>query len=471
MHVRKGAGKIEAHRLLASVQGMLHQCPAHGGGAGISRCSESTHGKSKDYAFEMACSNIRFGPGASKEVGQDLMNMGAKNVCVMVDPNLIPKAPFQAVADSLTRNRVNFKVFDQVRVEPSDESMNVAGEFCRQGNFDAYVAVGGGSTIDTCKVGNLLACDPSADLLKYTNAPIGRGEPINFPLKPLIAVPTTAGTGSETTGVAVYDYVPLKAKVGIASRALKPLLGIVDPTHMKTMPNRVATFSGFDVLCHALESFTAIPYNQRSPCPENPILRPAYQGSNPVSDVWSQHALKIIQKYFVRSVENPDDVEARSQMHLASSYAGIGFGNAGVHLCHGMSYPISGQVKEYRARDYSADHPLIPHGLSVVITAPAVFKFTAPACPNRHLRAAELLGSEKAIRAKESTAGDILSEVILHYMQRLGIENGLSELGFTNEDIPDLVRGTLPQHRVTKLSPKPAEDHLSQLLSDSLKVY
>lgn len=280
----------------------------------------------------MAVSNIRYGAGVTKEVGMDLQNMGATNVCLMTDKNLSQLPPVQTVMDSLVKNGINFKVYDNVRVEPTQRSFMEAIEFAKKGAFDAYVAVGGGSTMDTCKAANLYASSPHSEFLDYVSAPIGKGKPVTVPLKPLIAVPTTSGTGSETTGVAVFDYEHLKVKTGIASRAIKPTLGLIDPLHTRHMPDGVVANSGFDVLCHALESYTALPYHMRSPCPSSPIARPAYQGSNPISDIWAVHALRIVAKYLKRAVRNPDDVEARSNMHLASAFAGIGFGNAGVHL-------------------------------------------------------------------------------------------------------------------------------------------
>ncbi|MGH0128835.1 UNVERIFIED_CONTAM: hypothetical protein FKN15_036381 [Acipenser sinensis] len=246
---------------------------------------------------------------------------------------------------------------------------------------------------------------------------------------------------------------------------------MVDPLHSLHMPQRVSANSGFDVLCHALESYTALPYNMRSPCPPNPIYRPAYQGSNPISDVWSKHALNIVAKYMKRAVRNADDVEARSSMHLASVFAGIGFGNAGVHLCHGMSYPIAGLVKTYRAKDYNVNHPLVPHGLSVVLTSPAVFTFTGSMCPERHLEAAEILGTNVR-NAKREDAGLILADTLRKFLFDLNVDDGLSAVGYTKEDIPALVKGTIPQERVTKLAPRPqTEEDLSSLFEASMKLY
>ncbi|KAF7234933.1 Hydroxyacid-oxoacid transhydrogenase, mitochondrial [Varanus komodoensis] len=444
-------------------------CPAHS--HTYSQGTERAALRKTDYAFEMAVSSIRYGKGVTKEVGMDLQNLGARKVCVMTDKNLSQLPPMKAVLDSLTTNNINFHIYDNVRVEPTDQSFMDAIEFAKKGEFDAYVAIGGGSVIDTCKTANLYTSSPESEFLDHVNAPIGKGKPIKVTLKPLIAVPTTSGTGSETTGVAIFDYKDLKVKTGIASRAIKPTLGIIDPLHTLHMPERVTANSGFDVLCHALESYTALPYHQRSPCPSNPINRPAYQGSNPISDIWAIHALRIVAKYLKRAIKSPDDQEARANMHLASSFAGIGFGNAGVHLCHGMSYPISGLVKNYKAKDYHVDHSLVPHGLSVVLTSPAVFTFTAPMCPERHLEAAQIMGADISM-AKRKDAGFILADVLRKFLFDLNVDDGLAALGYSKDDIPALVKGTLPQERVTKLSPRPqTEEELFALFEASMKLY
>jgi len=365
---------------------------------------------------------------------------------------------------------VPFALYDRVRVEPTDESFLDAIAFARQGDYDAFVAVGGGSTIDTAKAVNLYTTYPPADFLDYVNPPIGKGLPVPGPLKPLFAIPTTAGTGSETTGVSIFDLSRMHAKTGIASRRLKPTLGILDPENTRTMPPQVAASSGLDILSHAIESFTAVPYSDRAR-PDRPLLRPAYQGSNPISDVWSLEALRMVAKYLVRAVEDPADDEARANMLLAASYAGVGFGNAGVHLPHGMSYPVSGNVRSYRAPGYAADHPLVPHGFSVILNAPAVFRYTASSRPERHLQAAEALGVDVS-RCRGEDAGRILSERITWFMQRLKTPNGLREIGYTSSDIPALVEGTLPQHRVTKLAPRPAgPDELSAMFEEAMVAW
>ena len=396
--------------------------------------------------------------------------MGARRVLVVADPIVSGLPPAAAVLESLEDNGITCMLYDRVRIEPTDASFRAAIAFARQSEYDALVAIGGGSTIDTAKAVNLYTTYPPADFLDYVNAPIGKAMPVPGPLKPLIAIPTTAGTGSETTGVSIFDLTEMHAKTGIASRRLKPTLGLLDPVNTRTMPPQVAASSGLDILSHAIESFTATPYTSR-PRPERPALRPAYQGSNPISDIWALQALRIVTQYLVRSVEDPSDAGARAQMILAASYAGMGFGNAGVHLPHGMSYPVSGHVKNYHAPGYPGDHPLVPHGVSVILNAPAVFRFTASASPARHLQAAEALGAN-VTGAKEADAGPILADRLTWFMERLGVPNGLKAVGYTSADIPGLVEGTLPQHRVTKLSPRPAgPDELAALFEDAMVAW
>lgn len=422
-----------------------------------------------DTAFQMAASNIRFGQGITREVGMDLRDMGVKRTLFVIDPALRTTSAGEVVLESLRDNQLEFELFDQVAIEPTDASFLTVVEFAAQGNFDSFLALGGGSTIDTAKAANLYSTYP-ADFFDYVNAPVGKGLPVPGPLKPLIAIPTTAGTGSETTGVVIFDYLEKKTKTGIAHRYLKPTLGIIDPDNTATLPPVVAASTGLDVLSHALESYTAMPFDQR-PMPAHPRERPAYQGSNPISDIWALRALEIMAEFLPRAVADTSDDEARGQMLMAAAIAGIGFGNAGVHLPHGMSYPVSGMVRDYRPEGYDVDHALVPHGISVVLNTPAVVRFTASACPERHLRTAQALGADTSGATAED-AGEILAERVVHYLKMLNLPNGLGALGYTSQDVPDLVQATLPQHRVTKLSPRPVgEAELTDLFEASMSIW
>ncbi|KAG8742265.1 hypothetical protein FRC10_001752 [Ceratobasidium sp. 414] len=433
----------------------------------------------------------------------DLKNLAATKailpsfyVGVFTDSNLAKLLPMKMAIESLDQHGINYEVFDRVAIEPTDASWNDAIAWSRQHDFSHFLAwvnsprasllnlrVGGGSVIDTAKAANLFTVYKHADLFDFINAPVGKGMPISEKLRPLIAVPTTAGTGSETTGTAILDIPSMKFKTGIANRALKPMLGIVDTLNTDSCPTAVHISAGLDVLFHALESYTAIPYTERVPRPTNPLLRPAYQGSNDVSDVFSTWALRQAVKYLPRVAKNRDDKEAKRQMLLASSFAGIGFGNAGVHLCHGMSYPISGFNKtgpKYQHPGYVVDKPIIPHGVSVALTGPAVFQFTAPSSPSRHREAAAVfvgtdVNDSKISRLSDDAVGDFLFEQIARFLDGLGVPRGLKAVGYQNSDIDMLVKGTIPQRRVLDLAPGIGDvtgadgaEHLTAIIKSSM---
>ena len=421
----------------------------------------------RDIAFEMAASAVRYGVGVTREIGVDLADRGHKRVMVVTDRVVAGLPPVTAVLDSLQASKIGIVLYDYVRVEPTDTSLRDISEVALRESCDAFVAVGGGSAIDTAKAANLYSTHPPRDFLDYVNPPIGKGLAVPGPLKPLFAIPTTAGTGSETTGVAVFDLEQMHVKTGISSRYLKPTLGYLDPEHTRTLPPAVTASSGLDVLCHAVESYTVIPFTER-PAPARPSLRPTYQGSNPISDVWSLQALRMVATHLVRVFDDAGDDEARGQMMLAASFAGIGFGSAGVHLPHAMAYPVAGGVKSYRAPGYPPDHPLVPHGFSVILNAPAVFRYTARANPARHLTAAEALGADVS-RCKKEDAGRVLADRIRWFMHRLRVPENLRAVGYSTSDIPSLVQGTMAQERLTKLSPRQVDaDTLARLFEDAM---
>lgn len=422
--------------------------------------------ETNETAVELATSAIRFGSGVTRELGCDLADRGIRSVLLVTDRYLADLAPVRTALDSLDGSDIRTALFSGVEVEPTDRSFKDAIGVAGRVKPDAFVAIGGGSVIDTAKAANLYSTYP-ADFLEYVNHPIGKGVPVPGPLKPLFAIPTTAGTGSETTGVAIFDLEEMHVKTGIADRGLKPTLGLLDPDNTRTLPPAVAASTGLDVLSHAIESYTAMDFRKR-PAPSRPKFRPAYQGANPISDVWALQALQMVREYLPRAVEHPEDDKARGMMLLAASYAGIGFGNAGVHLPHGMSYPVSGMVRDFRMAGYPTSHPMVPHGISVILNAPSVFRFTAPACPRRHLEAAAALGADtEGVPLAE--AGEVLAQTITSFMRRLGTPSGLEQVGYSEADIPELVKGTLPQHRVTKISPREfTHDDLAAMFRDAM---
>jgi hydroxyacid-oxoacid transhydrogenase len=422
-----------------------------------------------ETAFSLDTSSIKYGPGVTREVGHDMRQMGGRRVMVVTDPGLSGSDPVAVTLEALRDAGLDAVLFDQALVEPTDASLQEAVRFAVDGRFDGYVAVGGGSSIDTAKAADLYASCP-ADFLAYVNPPLGEGRPVQSRMAPLIAVPTTAGTGSETTGVVVFDLLALRAKTAIRQRAARPALGIIDPLNTRTLPPMVAACSGLDVLCHALESLTALPYSRR-PAPESPELRPAYQGANPISDIWAARAIQMGAANLARVLDDPGDDEARGAMLLAATFAGIGFGNAGTHLAHAMSYAVSGMVKDYVAEGYPPGRPLIPHGMSVVLSAPAVFRFTATADPERHRAAAGLMGLDSAA-AGADPVGDLLADALIALMQKAGMPNGLTAVGYGPQDVDQLVAGTLPQHSVTMLSPRPASaEDLRRLFLESMTLW
>lgn len=421
-----------------------------------------------DTTFEVDMSRIKYGSGALREVGTDARALGMTRVALVTDPGVARLSYVETVADSLRAAGCDVVTYDRASVEPTDRSFADAAAFASHGKFDGYVSVGGGSAIDTAKAANLYATYP--DLFEaYVNAPLGRGRAVPGPLQPHIACPTTSGTGAEVTGIAIFDYLEHRAKTGIVSKRIRPTLGIIDPDVTATLPRTVVACSGFDVLSHALESFTARPYTQRER-PITPGGRPASQGANPFSDIACREAMRILGAHIVRAVTDPDDREARERMMFAATLAGIGFGNAGVHVPHAMSYAVAGLVRGYRAPDYPGSEPIVPHGMAVVVNAPAVFRFTAEANPERHLEAAALLGADVASAAPRE-AGEALAGRIESLMRATGMPNGTGGVGFAASDVGALRAGAIAQRRLLANAPREVGSDALDALFEATLAY
>lgn len=389
---------------------------------------------------------IRIGVGAARDTGHELARLGVRSALLVTDANLVELGLVDRVRTIVERAGIEVTVFDSVRVEPDEGGCERAARALAGHPVDGYLAVGGGSSIDTAKVINLLHSNPGHELHTYLNRPVGAGRAIDGPLKPLVAVPTTAGSGSECTAMVALGVSGKPLKTGISDLRLRPSAAVVDPLNTVTMPPEVTAAGGYDVLTHACESYTTRAYDRRRRYP-SPSERPIYVGSNPISDTWAEAALRLVGTYLRRAVLNPDDLAARIGMSRAAAYAGMGFGNAGTHVPHACAYPIAGMVGDYRPSGYLTDHPLIPHGASVVATAPAAFEFTYPACPERHLRAAELLGADLSGETVANGA-DVLPRTILSIMRDTGGPRGITEFGYDTGDVPSLVDGAIQQQRL-----------------------
>jgi alcohol dehydrogenase class IV len=427
----------------------------------VSCCHGYAFTDGHESVFSVDVSAVSFGPGVLFEAGEHLRALGCRRVALFTDATVARLPPVEAALASVRAAGLDVAVYDEVHVEPTDASFRAAAAFAGEGAFDGYLSVGGGSVLDTCKAALLYATYP-ADLLAYVNAPIGAGRAVPGPLPPHVACPTTCGTGSECTGIAVFDYVAMKAKTGIASRRLRPTLALIDPTATRSLPAMVVAASGFDVLCHALESTTARPFTAR-PRPGAPAARPMSQGRNPWSDVGAMEALRLAGKYLVRAVRDAADDEAREGLAWAATLAGIAFGNAGVHLPHAMSYSVAGLVRDFRAGGYPPDEPLVPHGISVVVNAPSVFRVTAATSPDRHLAAAEALGADTK-GARPEDAADVLSATLVEAMRATGVPLGVAAVGYGEDDVEALARGALVQRRLVDNAPLAIDDDAMKAL-------
>jgi alcohol dehydrogenase class IV len=418
-----------------------------------------------ETVFTYGAPGLKIGAGASDEIGFDLSRYDVSRVLVVTDPGVAASGHPQRVAEQMSRFGIEAEVFDGVHVEPTDASLEQAIAHARDtGPWDAFVAVGGGSSIDTAKAVNLLTTN-DGELMDYVNAPVGAGRDPARPLKPLVAVPTTTGTGAESTTICVLDVLALKVKTGISHARLRPTLAVVDPLLTHTQPAGVTASAGMDILCHALESYTARPFTSYPR--KTPEQRVPYCGANPISDAWSEHAMALLSRSFRRAVRDGDDAGAREEMAMAATFAGLGFGNAGVHIPHANAYPIAGRVRDFHPDGYPAEEPMVPHGMSVSLTAPEAFRWTFAADPVRHLKAARLLAPDHAYDGP-----DALPAVLADLMRDIGIPNGLGEVGYRPDDVDDLVEGALKQQRLLATAPREVTgDDLAGILRRSLELW
>ncbi len=424
-----------------------------------------------DCAFTVGMPTFTFGAGCLAEAGEHARELGLERVALFTDRTLRDSPHVATVRTSLETAGIGTTVYDEVVIEPTTGSFQAAARFAAEGRFDGYVSVGGGSVMDTCKAANLYATYP-AEFMTYVNAPIGGGQKVPGALKPHIACPTTSGTGSETTGIAIFNLTEINAKTGIISRRMIPTIALIDPAVTTTLPRNVVAASGFDCMSHALESLTARPWPRRLN-PARGASRPVSQGANPFSDGLATEALRGVGRCLVRAVDDAADSEARMEMMYAAMLAGIAFNAAGCHLPHGLSYAVSGLAKNFHLAGYPTGRTLVPHGMAVVLNNPSVWRYTANCSPERHAQAARSLGAHADVRPGDAEeAGEALAGRVIELMRAAGIPNGLSALGFGAADVDALAAGAEPQWRVIRNAPKDvSRDDLKRLFGAAMRYW
>ena len=393
-----------------------------------------------ESVFTYAAPTLVYGSGAINDVPHALR--GHDRVLIITDAGVAATGAPERVAESLRVAGHEVHVFADSHVEPTDASLRQAINAARdRGPWDAFVAVGGGSSIDTAKAVNLLTTNPGA-LLDYVNAPIGGGQAPTQPLKPLVAVPTTTGTGSESTTICVLDVLDRHVKTGISHARLRPTLAVVDPDLTTSQPPWSLPAQGW-TSCATRWRVTppGRTHRSRPRAPSNGFptaarIRSQTCGRNEPFHSWPSH--------FVAAVRNGDDARAGRTWRWRRPWRVWGSATPG-HIPHANAYPIAGRVREYRPSGYPHEEPLIPHGMAVALTAPAAFH-DLRGLPERHMRAARLLGGS-------GDGPDLLPTVLRRIMDDVGIPAGLHEVGYTEADIPNLVEGSMAQQRLLALAP------------------
>ncbi len=401
--------------------------------------------------FTVAMPKLTFGRGCLAEAGQRAAARGLKRVAVFTDAHLRDGPYVASVNEALRAAGVEAVVFSEVGIEPSDATVEPASRFLAESGAHGVVSVGGGSVMDTAKAALVYARYP-APFTDYFAPPIGAGRPVPGPVLAHIACPTTSGTGSECTSLSVIRLSALATKFVIASRHILPDEALVDPACAATLPANVVASTGFDLLSHAIECYTARAYTRWARVPD-PLARPYIQGANPFSDLAAREALTLVGRYLSRGVADAGDHEARDALMWAATLAGVAFGNSGTHLPHALSYGVTHLMRDITTEGYDVASPFVPHGISVIVNAPAVFRYTAEAAPERHLEAAGLLGAETA-GAGNDAAGEVVSKRIVELMRDTAMPNGLGGVGFGAGDVKALANSAARQRRAIANAPR-----------------
>ncbi len=385
---------------------------------------------------------FHFGPGAIGQLGNWATRAGFQRLLIVTDPVLRDAGIVEQATAPLRRSGREVVVFDGGEAEPSLTTAERAVDFAREAKPDAIIALGGGSNIDLAKITALLVRHGGApqDYFGFDRIP--------GPILPLVAVPTTAGTGSEVSHAAVLTDAANAMKVSTLSRFLRPSLAIVDPDLTLSCPPRVTAASGIDALTHAIEAYTAVDFSHLDTSEAEAL---AYEGSHPLGDCLAEKAISLIGRSLAIAVQEPENRSARHDMALAASLAGMAFSNCGVALVHALEYPLGAAVH-------------CSHGDGNGLLLPYVMQFNLPARQAKFARIAALLGCNVTpLDEAKAAAGAIIAVAALK--QQIGIPQRLRELGATQEQLPEFAEKAFAVKRLMSINPRPPsqEDLLSIL--------
>ena len=387
---------------------------------------------------------IIFGRGAVQRIGEVVRGLGAVRACLIADPGLVEAGLHEPVLASLDEAGVGADLHDGGQPKPTMEAVAASAAALKDRGYEALVALGGGSNIDLAKA--------VAVLLRHGGKVedyIGEHR-VPGPVLPLVAVSTTAGTGSEVSGASVLADPARHRRGAILSNHLRPRAAIYDPLLTASCPPQVTADAGIDALTHAVEAYLVTDHRVESG-PERPGL---YTGRSPLSDALAERAIELAGRYLRRAVYKGGDFEAREGMHLASLLAGLAFSNAGLTAVHALEYPVGVATG-------------CTHGAGNGLLLPYVMAYNVAACPDRLATVARLLGEavdglstcEAALRAVEA---------VKRLNADIGIPLSLRELGISEEDLRPMAEATAQITRLLEANPRPLDaDSLEGILREA----
>lgn len=394
------------------------------------------------WTFHTAGSLV-FGRDAVQQLDQVAARLEARRLLIVTDKVLAAAGLVERVSKPLTAAGVDVDVFDGGVAEPPVE---VADACIQQANAfapDALLGLGGGSNMDLAKV--------TATVLAHGGNPLDYGGDgkIPGPVKPLICVPTTSGTGSEVSGAAVLTDPETAMKIGILSNFIRPHAAVVDPLMTVSCPPKVTADSGIDALTHAIEAYTAV---DNETFPLAPGEQSVYQGRNPFASLVAERAIELVGQFLRRAVQDGNDLEAREGMSLAAVFGGLAFSNAGVALVHALEYPVG-----------VATH--CSHGAGNGLLLPFVMQYNLPRRVPQFARIAALLGEDVTGLSTEDAAQRAI-EAVAQLKRDIGIPERLRDLGAQLEHLPGWAKKAFAVKRILRVNPRvPTLEDLEGILA------